>query len=164
MITKVSRFPNALLATCATLLMAARLSGAAQPDLERAAVISVVDGDAIWVELNGQREKIRYIGIDAPETSHPVKGVQEYAQEAKAANHTLVDGKTVRLEFNVQRRDKYGRLLAYVYLEDGTFVNAWLVEHGFAQVMTVLPNVKFQDVFLRFQRDARGAARGLWGR
>jgi micrococcal nuclease len=128
-------------------------------------VVTVTDGDTIWVCcLNGQREKIRYIGIDAPETQHPVKGVQEYGHEAKAANWTLVEGKTVRLEFDVRRRDRYRRLLAYVYLEDGTFVNAWLVEHGFAQVMTVPPNVKYQDLFLRLQRESRAAGRGLWGR
>jgi len=73
-----------------------------------------------------------------------------------------VDGKTVRLEFDVQQFDKYGRTLAYVYLEDGTFVNAWLVENGFAQVMTVPPNVKHQEFFLKLQREAREAGRGLW--
>ncbi len=62
----------------------------------------------------------------------------------------------------MQKRDKYGRLLAYVYLEDGTFVDAWLVEHGYAQVMTVPPNVKYQDLFLKLQREAREAKRGLW--
>ncbi len=62
----------------------------------------------------------------------------------------------------MQKRDKYGRLLAYVYLEDGTFVDAWLVEHGFAQIMTVPPNVKYQDLFLRLQREAREARRGVW--
>ncbi len=144
--------------------MTACISAAAPPDLIHATVISVVDGDTIWVELNGEREKIRYIGIDAPETNHPTKGVQEYGAEAKAANRSLVGGKTVRLEFDVERRDKYGRLLAYVYLEDGTFVNAWLVEHGFAQIMTVPPNVKHQDLFLNLQRESRTARRGLWGR
>ena len=128
-------------------------------------VVTVTDGDTIWVCcLNGQREKVRYIGMDAPETQHPVKGVQEYGHEAKAANRRLVEGKSVRLEFDVGRRDKYGRLLAYVYLEDGTFVNAWLVEQGYAQVMTVPPNVKYQGLFLKLQREARDANRGLWGR
>ncbi len=62
----------------------------------------------------------------------------------------------------MQKRDKYGRLLAYVYQEDGTFVNAWLVENGYAMVMTVPPNVKHQDLFLKLQREAREARRGLW--
>ena len=146
------------------LLFACSLSAAAPPDRQPATVVSVVDGDTIWVELNGEREKVRYIGIDAPETNHPTKGVQEYGAEAKAANRTLLEGKTVDLEFDVQLRDRYGRLLAYVYLADGTFVNAWLVEHGFAQVMTVPPNVKYQDIFRKRQRDARDLGRGLWGR
>ncbi len=68
------------------------------------------------------------------------------------------------LEFDVERRDHYGWLLAYVYLENGTFVNAWLVENGYAQVMTVPPNVKYQEMFLKLQREAREARRGLWGR
>ncbi len=76
--------------------------------------------------------------------------------------HKLVSGKTVRLELDVQRRDKFGRILAYVYLKDGTFVNSWLVEHGYAMVMTVPPNVKHQGLFLRLQREAREAKQGLW--
>ncbi len=64
----------------------------------------------------------------------------------------------------MQQRDRYGLLLAYVYLEDGTFVNAWLVEHGFALVMTVPPNVQHQELFLRLQREAREAGRGLWAK
>ena len=153
-----------VLIASANLLTSASLSVAAPVDLQRATVVSVVDGDTIWVELNGQREKIRYIGIDAPETNHPIKGVQEYGSDAKASNRRLVEGRTVQLEFDVAQRDRYGRLLAYVYLEDGTFVNAWLVEHGFAQVMTVPPNVKYQNLFLRLQREARESKRGLWGR
>ncbi len=75
-----------------------------------------------------------------------------------------MDRKTVRLEFDVQQVDRYNRLLAYVYLEDGTFVNAWLVENGFAQVMTVPPNVKHEGLFRRLQREAREAGRRLWRR
>ncbi len=73
-----------------------------------------------------------------------------------------MDGKTVRLEFDVQQVDRYNRLLAYVYLKDGTFVNAWLVENGYAVVMTIPPNVKYQELFLKLQREAREAKRGLW--
>jgi len=128
-----------------------------------ATVLRVIDGDTIEVAYQGQRERVRYIGINAPEIHHPRKGVEYYGQEAQAANRRLVEGKTVRLEFDVQRRDRYGRLLAYVFLPDGTFVNAWLVEHGYAQVMTIPPNVRYQDLFLRLQREAREARRGLWG-
>ncbi len=68
--------------------------------------------------------KVRYISVDTPEIHHPMKGVEHYGREAAEANRKLVDGKTVRLEFDVQQLDRYGRFLAYVYLEDGTFVNA----------------------------------------
>ncbi len=106
---------------------------------------------------------VRYVGVDTPEIHHPMKGVERAGKEASEANRKLVDGKTVRLEFDVQEQDRYGRLLAYVYLEDGTFVNAWLVEYGYAQVMTVPPNVKHQELFLKLQREAREAGRGLCG-
>ncbi|MCI0407280.1 MAG: thermonuclease family protein [Acidobacteria bacterium] len=128
-------------------------------------VVRVVDGDTIDVCcLQGKEERVRYIGVNTPETHHPTKGIEYYGREAAAANRRLVEGKTVRLEFDVQLRDPYRRLLAYVYLEDGTFVNAWLVEHGYAQVMTVPPNVKHQDLFLSCQQAAREAGRGLWGK
>ena len=126
-------------------------------------VVSVVDGDTIQVCCIGwKREKVRYIGINTPETKHPTKEVEHFGEEASEANRKLVEDKTVVLEFDVERRDRYERLLAYVYLKDGTFVNAWLVEHGFAQVMTVPPNVKHQELFLKLQREARDNGRGLW--
>lgn len=81
-----------------------------------------------------------------------------------ASNFTrrLVEGKRVRLVFDVQKRDRYGRLLAYVYLENGTFVNAKIVEEGYAQVMTVAPNVKYAEMFLKLEREARQKGKGLW--
>jgi len=126
-------------------------------------VIRVVDGDTIDVCcVAGKRETIRYIGVNTPETRHPAKGVEPYGKEAAEANHKLVAGKAVHVEFDVQERDRNGRLLAYVYLGDGTFVNATLVEGGYAQVMTVPPNVKYQELFLKLQQEARTASRGLW--
>ncbi len=91
-----------------------------------------------------------------------MKGVERAGKEASEANRKLVDGKTVRLEFDVQEQNRYGRLLAYVYLEEGTFVNTWLVENGYAMVMTFPPNVKHQGLFLKLQREAREERRGLW--
>jgi len=123
-------------------------------------VTRVVDGDTI-VLSNGER--VRYIGIDTPETKHPKKPVQYFGREASAYNKSLVEHKMVRLEFDVDKRDKYGRLLAYVYVGD-TFVNAKLVEEGYAQVYTFPPNVKYADLFLKLQREARENNRGLWGR
>jgi len=140
-----------------TLLPLATAAGVEAP--VSVTVVEVVDGDTVQVCcIEGRTEKVRYIGIDAPET----KRAQYYGKEASAANRKLVERKTVRLEFDVRARDQYGRLLAYLYLEDGTFVNAWLVEHGFAQVMTVPPNVKYQELFMKLQREAREAGRGLW--
>ncbi len=134
-----------------------------QDDSTTVQVVQVIDGDTIQVCcVFGDRVKVRYIGVDTPETHHPLKGVEPYGMEAAEANRKLVDGKTVRLEFDVQQLDRYGRTLAYIYLEDGTFVNAWLVEHGYAMVMTFPPNVKHQDLFLKLQREAREAGRGLW--
>lgn len=123
----------------------------------------VVDGDTIRVTLNGRSERVRYIGVDTPETRHPRKGVEPLGPEATEANRRLVEGARVRLVYDVEERDRYGRILAYVYLEDGTFVNARLVEEGFAQVMTVPPNVRHQELFLELQRRAREQRRGLWG-
>jgi len=127
-------------------------------------VVRVIDGDTIQVCcVFGDRVTVRYIGIDTPETKHPMKGIERAGKEASEANRKLVEGKTVRLEFDVQQFDKYGRILAYIYLEDGTFVNAWLVENGYAMVMTFPPNVKYEALFLRLQREAREAGTGLWG-
>ncbi len=134
-----------------------------QGDSASVQVVRVIDGDTIQVCcIARKREKVRYIGINTPETKHPTKGVEYYGQEAAEANRKLVEDKTVILKFDVEQRDRYGRLLAYVYLEDGTFVNGWLVENGYAQVMTISPNVKYQELFLRLQREAREEGRGLW--
>jgi micrococcal nuclease len=122
-------------------------------------VTQVVDGDTIKVETLG---KVRYIGMNTPETHHPTKGVEPYGPEACLANRKLVEGKRVRLQMDMQQRDKYGRLLAYVYV-GSIFVNAYLVEIGYAQVMTIPPNVKYQELFVKLQREARESNRGLWG-
>lgn len=120
-----------------------------------------VDGDTV-VLSTGQR--VRYIGVDTPELHHPQKPIEAYAREAKEFNRKLVEGKTVRLEFDVERYDKYRRLLAYIYLPDGTFVNAELVRQGYAHTLTIPPNVKYADLFVKCQQEARENNRGLWGR
>ncbi len=123
-----------------------------------ATVVRVIDGDTILLS-NG--EKVRYIGINTPEIHHPTRGKESYGEEAKEANRRLVEGKTVRLEFDVQQRDKYGRLLAYVHL-DGQMVNRTLVREGYAEVATYPPNVRHQVEFVKLQREAREQQRGLW--
>ena len=124
-------------------------------------VVRVVDGDTIDVQLADRVEKIRYIGVNAPEIHHPIRGEEPGGREAAEANRRLVAGRHVRLELDVRTRDRYGRLLAYVWAGD-TMVNAELVRLGYAQVMTVPPNVKYQHLFVKLQREARDAHRGLW--
>lgn len=117
---------------------------------------NVVDGDTIDVLIDGQEYRVRYIGIDTPETPHEC-----YSQEATQRNEELVLGKTVCLEKDVSEMDRYGRLLRYVYVGD-TFVNAALVSEGYAQVATYPPDVKYADYFLALQQEAREEGRGLW--
>ena len=126
-------------------------------------VVKVVDGDTIHVRLGDRVEKVRYIGVNTPELRHPTQGEQAGSREAREANRRLVASRQVRLELDARARDRYGRLLAYVWVGE-TMVNAELVDQGYAQVMTVPPNVRYQQLFLRLQRDAREAGRGLWRR
>jgi micrococcal nuclease len=123
----------------------------------------VVDGDTIQVRLGARVEKVRYIGINTPEVHHPAKGEEPGGREATEVNRRLVEGKRVRLELDVRERDRYGRLLAYVWVGD-VMVNAELVRLGYAQVMTIPPNVRYQETLLKLQREARDAGRGLWPR
>ncbi len=127
-----------------------------------AQVVRVIDGDTIEVNIGGQIYKVRYIGIDTPETVHPTIGEEPCGKEASDKNRELVEGKVVKLEKDVSEMDKYGRLLRYVYVGD-VFINAELVRLGYAQVATYPPDVKYQDLFLQLQREAREAGRGCWG-
>jgi micrococcal nuclease len=124
-------------------------------------VLRVVDGDTVHVRVGERVEKVRYIGVNTPELHHPRKGEEPGGREAHAVNRRLVEGRRVRLELDVQSHDRHGRLLAYVWAGE-TMVNAELVRLGYAQVMTVPPNVRHQSLFLELQRDARAARRGLW--
>jgi endonuclease YncB( thermonuclease family) len=130
-----------------------------------AKVVRVVDGDTIVVEFGGRRSKVRYIGMDAPETVDPSRPVQWMGPEASAANASLVAGKQVVLEKDVSETDRYGRLLRYVWLTDGrswTLVDLELVERGFASVATFPPDVKYVELLRAAERRARGAGVGLW--
>ena len=151
---------SALLASLALLLGAAPVWAQSATTLE-GTVVRAVDGDTAQVRIGHRVEKVRYIGVNTPEIHHPRKGEEPGGRQAHAVNRELVEGKRVRLELDVQSRDRYGRLLAYVW-RHGTMINAELVRLGYAQVMTVPPNVRYQDLFLKLQRDARLAGRGLW--
>jgi len=127
-------------------------------------VTKVIDGDTFWVDDGSEKGfKIRMIGVDAPESRNVFnKVIGYYGQESKNFMTTLLTGKNVRLECDIDSLDQYGRTLAYVYLQDGTFVNAELVKQGYAMIMTVPPNVKYADLFLKLQKKARAKNRGLW--
>ena len=123
-----------------------------------------VDGDTFWVmNEKGVKEKIRLIGIDTPEARRTGRAEIEYfGKEASDYVKRILTGRKVRLEYDVERYDRYKRTLAYVYLDDGTFLNALLVKEGYATAATFPPNVKFADLFSKLQREARSKRRGLW--
>ena len=127
-----------------------------------AEVDRVVDGDTIKVSIDGATEDVRYIGIDTPESVTPGEPVECFGRRASAFNERLVAGRTVRLRFDRERRDDYGRLLAYVYAES-RLVNAELVRHGYARTLTIAPNDSRAPLFDRLEREAGRAGRGLWG-
>ncbi len=134
-----------------------------------ARVVRVIDGDTIEVTIDGAEEDVRYIGVDTPETVKPGSPVECYGPQASAANHRLVEGRTVRLVFDAERRDVYDRLLAYVYTETrgqpgkAAFVNAALVRQGYARTLEIAPNTGHAPKLRRLQAQAGRAGRGLWG-
>jgi micrococcal nuclease len=135
------------------------------PSSQLATVVRVVDGDTIVARVGGREERVRYIGMDTPEDVKPGTPVQCFALAAAAANRRLVAGREVRVVPDAESRDRYGRMLAYVYREpDGLFVNAELVRRGYARVLTIPPNVAHESELRRLARHARAAGRGLWSR
>lgn len=137
-----------------------------------ALVKRAVDGDTLLLESG---ERVRLIGIDTPEMhesnklyrdaqrSHEdITTIKELGMRSYEFTKNLVEGKRVSLEFDVERFDRYKRLLAYVYLKDGTFLNAEIVKQGYASLLTFPPNVKYADLFLKLYQEARENRRGLW--
>jgi micrococcal nuclease len=135
--------------------------------MQAAQVVRVVDGDTIIVRLNGRDERLRYIGVNTPETVKANTPVECYGEAAHQRNEQLVGGQTVYLAKDVSERDQYDRLLRYVYAPtaDGQllFVNLSLVQDGYAQVSTFPPDVAHAQEFRDAQREAKAAKRGLWG-
>ena len=125
------------------------------PERVEAQVIEVVDGDTIRVDIGGEVRPLRYIGIDAPEAD------QWMGPQASQANTDLVGGRTVTLEKDVSETDQYGRLLRYVYLAEGTFVNAELVRLGYAWAVEYPPDVRYQALLLQMEQEARENDRGI---
>jgi micrococcal nuclease len=144
--------------------------------LELGTVVKVIDGDTLKIEFQGKEEKIRLIGIDSPEcrenpkaekeakrTGQDIKKIIKMGQRATAFMQSLVKrGDKVGIEFDVEKRDQYGRLLGYVYLADGRMLNEEIVKAGYASPLTYPPNVKYQEWFLEAYRVARENKRGLW--
>jgi micrococcal nuclease len=131
-----------------------------------ARVVRVVDGDTIVASVEGEDQYVRYIGVDTPETVKPGTPVQCFGPRASAENHRLVEGRTVRLVFDRERRDDYGRLLAYVYAgtdEGARLINATLVRGGYARTLTIAPNTAHARQLARLEARAGQAGRGLWG-
>jgi micrococcal nuclease len=134
----------------------------AGPASAHAYVVRTVDGDTIEARIDGELENVRYIGVDTPETVKPGTPVQCFGHRAAAFDRHLVEGERVRLVFGVERRDVYGRLLAYVYIGH-RFVNSELVRRGFARTLAIAPNTRYQALFGRLELSAARHGRGLWG-
>ncbi|ADL12788.1 thermonuclease family protein [Acetohalobium arabaticum] len=128
-------------------------------NLAKVYVAKVIDGDTI--KTTGG-EKIRFIGVDTPETKHPEKSVEYYGKEASKFTKNKLEDKKVYLEYGVEKKDKYKRTLAYIFMEDGTFFNAKLLVAGYAELLTIPPNLKYVELFKDLVREARGNNRGLW--
>lgn len=128
---------------------------------ERARVTRVVDGDTIEVSLEGEIEDIRLLGIDTPESVKPDSPIECFGREASAAAEAFLADAEVTLVRDVEDRDRYGRLLRYVYVGE-EMANARLVVNGYATAYTYPPNVRHADLFVRLEREARADDRGLW--
>jgi micrococcal nuclease len=139
---------------------------AAWPDPPKDAVAAKVqrvsDGDTFVATVKGRRERVRVIGVDTPESVAPNRPDEPFGEEASAFAKRYLDGETVRLAGDAEPRDRYGRMLAYVWLRDGTFWNALLVAEGYAQQLTIPPNVTYERLFRRLVAEARREDRGLW--
>jgi len=129
-----------------------------------ATLVYVTDGDTIGVEIDGTEERIRLIGIDTPETKKPDTPIQCFGPEATAYTKSLLpEGTRLHLERDVEARDAYGRLLAYVYRsDDGMFVNLQIISQGYARPLTIPPNVAHADEFIAAARKAEATDVGLW--
>ncbi len=132
------------------------------PSRMSALIVRAVDGDTLEVEIDGRREDVRLIGVDTPETVKPGAPVECFGPQASAFAHRVADGRTARLELGVERRDVYGRLLAYVRI-GRRFINAILLRRGLARTLTIPPNDRFAARFRRIERAAARRGRGLWG-
>lgn len=153
-----------VLVACAGAPGGSQPAGTAGVLTPNATLVRVVDGDTIDVRIDGTEERVRLIGIDTPETKKPDTPVECFGPEATAFTTSLLpEGIALHLERDVEARDAYGRLLAYAYLADGTFVNLEIARQGYAQPLTIPPNVAHADEFVAAARAAEATDVGLWG-
>ncbi|MEN3015171.1 MAG: thermonuclease family protein [bacterium] len=143
-------------------------------NLDKATVVQVIDGDTIKVKINNQIQTVRLIGIDTPESTENKKLTRDSQRTQLSEQQIIQMGlkskqftknvitPIVYLEYDIQKHDKYGRILAYVYLENGQMLNYILVKEGYAKVYTIPPNVKYQEKFIQAQKEAQTNQKGLW--
>ena len=159
------RSPTNYLPTALLLLLGVLSSctntNTSQADL--ATIVSVVDGDTIVLRVQDQTETVRLLGIDTPETVHPTKPIECFGPEASAfTKATLVEGSLVKLLRDVEPRDRYQRLLVYLFLADGTLFNQLLIDRGLARTLSIEPNTAFASQFASHESSARNRRVGLW--
>lgn len=159
-----------------TFSIPAAFTGSSVPAAGKMTIIKVIDGDTLTVDYNGKRENIRLIGIDTPESFAGKKARRDSKRSntdmaqilqsgRKAAEYTKTrvnPGDLVSVEFDVEKRDRYGRLLGYVFLADGRMLNEEIIKNGYASVLTIPPNVNYQKRFIEAYRHARRNNLGLW--
>ena len=133
-----------------------------QPDLVK--IADVIDGDTVDIDINGRTERVRLIGVNTPETKHPTKPIECFGPEASAyLTQLLPKGTTVRIERDVEARDRYGRMLLYLYLgSNDLFINLDLVARGYGTPMSIEPNTFHRNDFVRAAAQAEAADVGLW--
>jgi len=149
-----------LLLTLLLTLLTLQVVQAQDPGPHR--VIKAVDGDTLRLDMNGVPQTVRLIGVDTPETVHPFVGVEPFGPEASAFTKAAVAAQYVALEFDVGRRDRYGRLLVYAVLEDGRELNLMLAQSGYASALTVPPNIAQAEVYRAAVAGARSVGKGIW--
>ena len=152
------------------------LTSAAAEGLRTIKITRIVDGDTVYGVYQGRVEKVRLIGIDTPESRYNYKTKRDSKKSGQSIRAIIAQGKqatrfvksligkgsVLKIEFDSQLRDRYGRFLAYLYLEDGRMLNEEIIRAGYASVMTIPPNVKYQGRFLKAFRKARESRVGLW--
>lgn len=136
----------------------ARQGHAGQAYSDKAEVVRVQDGDSIIIKIHGRKEKVRLLGIDAPELKQ-----KPWGSEARRHLKGLIAGSAIRVETDIVKRDKYGRLLAYLWTSGGRFINLDMIKDGYAVLYTISPNVRYEDKLRDAQTEAREKKTGIWG-